>query len=162
MYENGRFFVMTGILIDDMPHTVEPRQSELDALYAEYFGSDDDTSQRSSYGTSGAPFPTDHQILEKAKAAANGRQFLVSFGNAVGRSPHYMVEADQHTMNEYAVLAGSSSKGRKGTSWGYVKRIFKKIDEYWRSRCIISGLTRPCSKRGLEGCFWMFCLLDKG
>ncbi len=26
----------------------------------------------------------------------------------------------------------------------------------------IGSVVRPCSKRGLEGCFWMFCLLDKG
>jgi len=27
---------------------------------------------------------------------------------------------------------------------------------------IMAAVTRPCSKRGLEGCFRMFCLLDKG
>jgi len=41
-------------------------------------------------------------------------QFLVSFGAAAGRTIHYPVEASGHHLNEYAILIGTSGKGRKG------------------------------------------------
>jgi hypothetical protein len=40
-------------------------------------------------------------------------QYLVSFGNAVGRGPHCVVEQDRHFANLYAVLAGQTSKARE-------------------------------------------------
>ncbi len=68
-------------------------------------------------------------------------QFLTAFGNCIGRSPHFMAEADRHGMNLYAVLVGESSRGRKGTSWGHVRRIFDKVDEKWAATRILDGLS---------------------
>jgi hypothetical protein len=77
----------------------------------------------------------------EADPAALLLQFLVAFGNAIGRGPHFVVEADEHHANEYVVLVGRTSKGRKGTSWGQVLRLFELVLGEWRGRCIQSGLS---------------------
>ena len=55
-------------------------------------------------------------------------QLLVAFGNAVGRTPYYAVEADRHHSNLFAVLVGDTAKARKGTSWGHARRILTEAD----------------------------------
>jgi hypothetical protein len=75
-------------------------------------------------------------------------QFLVFFGNAVGRGPHFMVEADRHALNLYLVLVGGTSKGRKGTALGHVKRLFERCDPRWVDGCLTSGLSSG------EGLIW--------
>ena len=65
-------------------------------------------------------------------------QLLVAFGSLVGRGPHYRVEGDQHHANLFAVLVGKTSKGRKGTSWGRVHQIFKRIPDCPK---VVSGLS---------------------
>jgi Protein of unknown function (DUF3987) len=59
-------------------------------------------------------------------------QFLAYFGNAVGPSPFYQVEAHKHRANLYAVLVGRSAKARKGTSGGRAQSVF--TDPIWVSR----------------------------
>jgi hypothetical protein len=59
-------------------------------------------------------------------------QFLVYFGNAVGPSPHYQIEAHRHHANLCAVLVGKSAKARKGTSGGRAQSVF--TDPIWLSR----------------------------
>src|SRR5262249_13408661 len=54
----------------------------------------------------------------EADPAALLLQFLVGFGNAIGRTAHFTVEADRHHANEVVVLLGRTAKGRQGTSWG--------------------------------------------
>jgi hypothetical protein len=75
-------------------------------------------------------------------------QFLCSFGNAAGRHAYYQVEADRHYTNLYAVLVGVSAKGRKGTSKGHIKRLFRDTDESWTTNCNRSGLSSG------EGLIW--------
>ncbi len=67
-------------------------------------------------------------------------QFLTYFGNIVGRSAFYKVEADKHFTNLFCVLVGDTASGRKGTSFGRVKEIFKGEDEAHEKDCIVSGL----------------------
>jgi hypothetical protein len=67
-------------------------------------------------------------------------QFLVAFGSVVGRRPHCRAEADRHGLNLYAVPTGMSSKGRKGTSWGHIRRIFEQIAPDWKDR-VTAGLS---------------------
>lgn len=74
-------------------------------------------------------------------------QFLLCFGNVVGRGPYYLVEADQHHMNLFATLAGRTAKARKGTSFGYVREIFEQTDPGWKER-IQGGLSSG------EGLIW--------
>jgi hypothetical protein len=44
-------------------------------------------------------------------------QILVAFGNVIGRQAHFRVESDLHYLNLFGVVAGETSKARKGTSW---------------------------------------------
>jgi hypothetical protein len=75
-------------------------------------------------------------------------QFLVAFGNVIGGSAHFMVEADRHRGNLFVVLVGETSKGRKGTSWGQVRRIFGQVDSAWGVQRVIEGLSSG------EGLIW--------
>ncbi len=91
------------------------------------------------YGIAGDVVSTIFPHSEADKVAILA-QFLVAAGNCLGRGPHTMVESDRHGTNLFAVLVGSSSKGRKGTSFGHVKRLLNFSDPEWTSR-IVSGLS---------------------
>src|SRR5689334_6635847 len=77
----------------------------------------------------------------EADPAALLVQILVAFGNCAGRTAHFSVEADRHYPNLNAVLVGVTSRGRKGTSWGHVKRLLETTDEQWTDNCIQHGLS---------------------
>ena len=79
-------------------------------------------------------------------------QFLVSFGNAVGRGPYYQVEADKHFTNLFAIFVGQSSKSRKGTSAGRIRAIMEIADQEWAARCCQGGMSSG------EGIIW--CIRD--
>jgi len=66
-------------------------------------------------------------------------QFLLSYGSVIGRGPHFKAEADKHFTNEFAVVVGRTSKGRKGTSAGQIRRLFESIDEDWVKACCVPG-----------------------
>jgi hypothetical protein len=68
-------------------------------------------------------------------------QFLASFGSAVGRGPHYLVEGDRHFTILNAVLVGTTAKSRKGTSAGRIRQIFKAADGEWESTRVKTGLS---------------------
>jgi hypothetical protein len=68
-------------------------------------------------------------------------QTLVAFGSAVGRDPHFVVEADRHAANLFVVIVGATSKGRKGTSLSQVRRLLQATDPAWESEHIKSGLS---------------------
>ncbi len=61
-------------------------------------------------------------------------QFLVAFGNCVGRIYYYMVEGDRHYPNLFAVIVGQSSKARKGTSWGRIRPLFQGAGDWLEHR----------------------------
>jgi hypothetical protein len=75
-------------------------------------------------------------------------QFLVAFGNVIGRGPFVQIEGDKHFTNLFAVVVGESSKSRKGTSGGRVRQIMNGVDEEWTDNCIQSGLSSG------EGLIW--------
>ena len=68
-------------------------------------------------------------------------QFLVSFGNAVGRQPYYLIEQDRHFTNLFTVLVGQTSKSRKGTSAGRIRALFKIADPEWVRERILGGMS---------------------
>ncbi len=68
-------------------------------------------------------------------------QFLLAFGSCIGRSAYYLAEADKHAGNLFAVLVGVSSKGRKGTSWGHIRRLFESVALAWTASRVLSGLS---------------------
>jgi hypothetical protein len=74
--------------------------------------------------------------------------FLVEVGSAMGRSAYYLVEADRHHTNLFALIVGSTSKARKGTSAGRVKQLLEIIDPQWVRSCFRTGLSTG------EGLIW--------
>jgi len=50
-------------------------------------------------------------------------QFLIAFGNTIGRNPYFdLAGGECQHMNLYACLVGQSSRSRKGTAWAVVRR----------------------------------------
>src|SRR5262249_27370012 len=84
----------------------------------------------------------------EADPAAILIQFLVGFGNVIGRSAHFKAEADLHYLNEFAVIVGATSKGRKGTSAGQVRARLRESDADWDSKAVVEGLSSG------EGLIW--------
>jgi hypothetical protein len=84
----------------------------------------------------------------EADPAALLVQTLVAFGNALGRTAHFPVEADRHHGNEFIVLVGKTSKARKGTSWGRVNALFREAEEQWAVERVQSGASSG------EGIIW--------
>jgi hypothetical protein len=76
----------------------------------------------------------------EADPAALLAQFLVGWGSLVSRGPYYLAEADHHHANEYVCIVGTTSKARKGTSWGRVQVPLGEVDEAWAENCQIFGL----------------------
>jgi hypothetical protein len=68
-------------------------------------------------------------------------QTLAMFGNMAGRQPHFMVEADRHGTNLFVAVVGKSSRARKGTSLGYLRRIGAAVDPNWAKERVHSGLS---------------------
>lgn len=75
-------------------------------------------------------------------------QVLIAYGSCVNRAPHFRAEADRHAMNLNAVLTGETAKGRKGTSWGHVRRMFRSVDPDWADTRVLNGLSSG------EGLIW--------
>ena len=66
--------------------------------------------------------------------------FLTAFGNSSGDLAYLRIGADKHPGRLFVVLAGESSKSRKGSSFGFVREIFNEIETDW-TRNIASGLS---------------------
>jgi hypothetical protein len=76
-------------------------------------------------------------------------QFIVAFGNAVGRSLYAMADGAKHSLWLNALIIGVSSKARKGSAWNRVKQFFQLVDPAWANNDHIrSGLTSG------EGLVW--------
>jgi hypothetical protein len=77
----------------------------------------------------------------EADPAALLVQLLVAFGNVIGHKAHFVAEGDRHFLNEFVVLVGRTSKGRKGSSWGRVRQFVEAVEPFWAAECINSGLS---------------------
>lgn len=77
----------------------------------------------------------------EADPAAILLQFLATFGNVIGPGAHCRVEASRHGLNLFCVLTGETSKARKGTSWGHIRRIFERVDSTWAGNRVTGGLS---------------------
>jgi hypothetical protein len=77
----------------------------------------------------------------EADPAALLMQFLIAFGNKIGRKVHFRAEADHHHANLFAVLVGETSKGRKGTSLGRILKLFERCsgNDPWSNTCVQHG-----------------------
>lgn len=68
-------------------------------------------------------------------------QFLTVFGSVVGECPHVVADADRHPARLFVSLVGDTASGRKGTSWGHIRRMFDAIAPKWTANNIKSGLS---------------------
>lgn len=97
-------------------------------------------SSKALYGLAGDVVRTIEPHTESDNAALL-IQFLVAFGNAIGRTAFCRVEATRHYMNLFTVIVGESSKSRKGTSWQHIKNLFERCSDDWSVKCLKSGLS---------------------
>lgn len=67
-------------------------------------------------------------------------QLLAGFGCLIGKTAYFKAEADFHYTKLFAVIVGASSKGRKGTSWGQIRRLLSRVDETFAD-CVQDGLS---------------------
>src|SRR5262249_56233741 len=65
----------------------------------------------------------------------------VSFGNVVGRQPYYFIEGAEHYPVLFALLAGPTAKGRKGTAANRIRPIFDVADCDWAHNNVTSGIS---------------------
>jgi Protein of unknown function (DUF3987)/Primase C terminal 2 (PriCT-2) len=67
-------------------------------------------------------------------------QFLVIFGNIIGRWHYFQVESDRHFTNLFQVLVGATRQ-RKNTALNRILTIVKSADEVWKRDRIRGGLS---------------------
>jgi hypothetical protein len=84
------------------------------------------------------------EIMPHTEADAHALllQLIVMLGNKIGRGPYFRVGQSQHATNLYALLAGNSSRSRKGTSENEVRALFASDPaDHWLLSCIQAGLS---------------------
>ena len=77
----------------------------------------------------------------EAHPAAVASHFLVMFGNAVGRGPHFYVAETRHGVQEFCLNVGPTATGRKGDARHLAEAIVAAADPVWAASCIRSGLS---------------------
>src|SRR5260221_8061880 len=65
-------------------------------------------------------------------------QFLVGFGNMLGRGPT-RYQGSEHHLNEFVAIVGETAKARKGTSWTAARQLLMDLNPGW-SKCLLSGV----------------------
>jgi hypothetical protein len=68
-------------------------------------------------------------------------QLIVGLGNLIGRIPMLMMDGAAHHLILFAVLVGTTSKARKGTSWRQIRRLLAMVDPDWAEKRITGGLS---------------------
>lgn len=76
IYQEGRFFTVTGQRVDGTPESVNRRNKSLQQVHREYVADDDtDTRESDTTGGSEPSSLSDQQLIEKAKNAEYGEEF---------------------------------------------------------------------------------------
>jgi primase-polymerase (primpol)-like protein len=90
IYEQGRFFTVTGDRVDGTPATVNRRQESLEAVHREYLVPDDqDQEKREAKSPTEPTTLSDQKLIKKAKRADSGEKFTRLWnGNAAGYESH--------------------------------------------------------------------------
>ncbi len=83
------------------------------------------------------------ELETEAHPVALGMQFLVAFGNCIGRNPHAVVGRTRHGVNLFGLVVGNTGRGRKGTGGDIVVDAVGFADPYWAGHCrspnLVSG-----------------------
>jgi hypothetical protein len=74
-------------------------------------------------------------------------QLLVCCGALIGRGAHFRVEATPHHPNQFLLLIGETSRGRKGSALDHVTRLLGEVDPAFPAR-LATGLSSG------EGVVW--------
>ena len=127
------------------PSYVKPGQEQLLADLTERFGGAayppfPELSSTALYGLPGELVRAIDPHTE-ADPAAVLTHILVAFGNLVGASPYFEVSGARHGVRLFACIVGKTSKGRKGSSWAYVRRVLGQVDGTWLKDCLGKGLS---------------------
>jgi hypothetical protein len=77
----------------------------------------------------------------EADPAATLAHVLVAVGNLLGPTPHTSVQFDRHPGCLYAVLTGSTGKGRKGLAWSTPRYLLRQVAPEWEQARITGGLS---------------------
>ena len=96
-------------------------------------------AQEALHGIAG-DFTSLMEQYSEASLAAILVQYLVGFGNAVGRGPHFTAGADTHYTNEFVAVVGETAKARKGMAWNFARDPLRIADASWFADCVKSGL----------------------
>ncbi len=75
------------------------------------------------------------ELETEAHPVALGMQFLVAFGNCIGRNPHAVVGRTRHGVNLFGLVVGNTGRGRKGTGGDIVVDAVGFADAYWADHC---------------------------
>lgn len=77
VYHHGRYFALTGVRLDALPPTIEPRQAELRELWDRFFGARpcQGGTPGSPDGLAAAPGLSDAELLDRARKARTGDRF---------------------------------------------------------------------------------------
>jgi hypothetical protein len=68
-------------------------------------------------------------------------QYLISFGNAVGRGPFYYIDGSDHFANLFGILVGDTAIGRKGTAANHVRRVIKRAEPDFARNNVSGGIS---------------------
>lgn len=76
-YHHGRYFALTGVRLDAMPPTIEPRQAELRKLWDRFFGAKPCQGGTPGFpeGLAAAPGLPDAELLDRARNTRTGDRF---------------------------------------------------------------------------------------
>lgn len=88
------------------------------------------------------------ELQTEADNVALLSNLLVAFGNVVGDEPHFIADGSRHSMRLFAVHVGETSKGRKGTAWTHISRLFESVIPNWANERTTRGLSSG------EGLIW--------
>jgi hypothetical protein len=69
--------------------------------------------------------------------------FLTMFGNSIGRQPHVMFYGHEEPARLFTLIVGKWARGRKGTAFNAVRKLFVPAEPEWASTRIEPGLQSP-------------------
>jgi hypothetical protein len=69
--------------------------------------------------------------------------FLTMFGNAIGRQPHVTFYGHDEPARLFTLIVGKWARGRKGTAFNAVRKLFLPAEPEWAAQRIEPGLQSP-------------------
>jgi len=69
--------------------------------------------------------------------------FLTMFGNSIGRQPHVLFYGHEEPARIFTLIVGKWARGRKGTAFNAVRKLFNTSEPEWSAGRIEPGLQSP-------------------